>query len=127
MIAITAQTALEHEPLYITTYSKNIDRLLGGGVALGSVTEICGMPGLGKTQLSMQLCATVQIPNSYGGREGEVIYMDTEGSFNSGRMKQIANSMLDWIKQEYNHSIPIKDVLNNIKIYLNSNLKPIEI
>jgi RecA/RadA recombinase len=53
MVAISALDALrleENNPS-ITTYSGNLDNLLGGGIALGAVTEICGMPGMGKTQL----------------------------------------------------------------------------
>jgi RAD51-like protein 2 len=35
----------------ISTASAALDRLLGGGVAPGCVTEFCGVPGVGKTQL----------------------------------------------------------------------------
>ena len=35
----------------IVTFSAGIDEMLGGGVALGKVTEFCGAPGLGKTQI----------------------------------------------------------------------------
>ncbi len=28
-----------------------IDQLLGGGIMIGKVTEFCGVPGVGKTQL----------------------------------------------------------------------------
>lgn len=35
----------------VITFCSDLDRLLGGGVALGRVTEFCGVPGVGKTQL----------------------------------------------------------------------------
>ena len=35
----------------IVTFCAAIDEMLGGGVALGKLTEFCGAPGLGKTQL----------------------------------------------------------------------------
>jgi RecA/RadA recombinase len=37
------------------------------GVARGCVTEFCGAPGIGKTQLGMQLAVSVQIPAVLGG------------------------------------------------------------
>lgn len=35
----------------ITTGATELDALLGGGVAPQEVTEFCGVPGIGKTQL----------------------------------------------------------------------------
>lgn len=35
----------------IVTFCAKLDEMLGGGVPLGKITEICGAPGLGKTQL----------------------------------------------------------------------------
>ena len=35
----------------IVTFCAGIDGMMGGGVALGKVTEFCGGPGLGKTQM----------------------------------------------------------------------------
>jgi RAD51-like protein 2 len=32
------------------TFSAGVDGMLGGGVPLGKITEICGAPGVGKTQ-----------------------------------------------------------------------------
>ena len=32
------------------TFSASVDEMLGGGVPLGKITEICGAPGVGKTQ-----------------------------------------------------------------------------
>jgi RAD51-like protein 2 len=47
-------------------------QLLGGGIPLGEVTELCGIPGVGKTQFGMQLALDVQIPESLGGVMGKV-------------------------------------------------------
>jgi RAD51-like protein 2 len=66
---------------HIITFCKEIDQMLGGGVHLGEMIEFCGVPGIGKTQLAMQLCVDVQIPEAYHGVGGEAIYIDTEGSF----------------------------------------------
>ncbi len=40
----------------------------------------------------MQLSVDVQIPQCFGGVEGETIYIDTEGSFIVDRVIDIANS-----------------------------------
>ena len=40
----------EQQLLSIVTFSAQVDEMLGGGVPLGKITEICGAPGVGKTQ-----------------------------------------------------------------------------
>jgi len=35
----------------IVTFSEQLDTLLDGGVPLGKMTEFCGAPGVGKTQM----------------------------------------------------------------------------
>lgn len=35
----------------IITFCSGLDSVLGGGVAQAQVTEFCGAPGLGKTQI----------------------------------------------------------------------------
>lgn len=34
----------------IITFSHKIDSMFGEGLPLGKITEICGVPGIGKTQ-----------------------------------------------------------------------------
>jgi len=41
----------ERSQQYIVTFSEQLDTILGGGVPLTKITEICGAPGVGKTQL----------------------------------------------------------------------------
>lgn len=76
----------------IITFSKDLDELLGGGIRTGTVTEFCGVPGVGKTQLGMQLAIDVQIPPSFNGVGGQAIYLDTEGSFTVERCAQMADA-----------------------------------
>ena len=38
----------------------SIDELLEGGLYSGEVTELCGAPGVGKTQVSYLICFCVQ-------------------------------------------------------------------
>ena len=35
----------------VVTFSEQLDLLLGDGVPLGKMTEFCGAPGVGKTQI----------------------------------------------------------------------------
>lgn len=35
----------------VITFSQKLDEILGGGIPLCKITEICGCPGTGKTQL----------------------------------------------------------------------------
>jgi RAD51-like protein 2 len=76
-----------------------MDQILGGGVALGQVTEFCGVPGVGKTQLGMQLAINVQLPNAFKGASGEAIYIDTEGSFTAERCAQMADAFCTHLKK----------------------------
>jgi DNA repair protein RadA len=74
----------------ITTGSKNLDKLLGGGVETQAITELCGEFGTGKSQISMQLCITSQQPFEQGGLGGKVLFLDTEGTFSPERINSVA-------------------------------------
>ena len=39
-----------------------LDRVLGGGIVIGSVTLIGGEPGIGKSTILLQLCGEVSKP-----------------------------------------------------------------
>ncbi|NXL93806.1 RA51C protein, partial [Alectura lathami] len=88
----TALELLEEEQAqgFIITFCSALDNILGGGVQLTKITEICGAPGVGKTQLCMQLAVDVQIPECFGGVAGEAVFIDTEGSFMVDRVADIA-------------------------------------
>lgn len=80
------------EIIKITTGSKNLDALLGGGIETKAITEAFGAFGSGKTQLAHVLACTVQLPTEKGGADGMAVYIDTEGTFRPERIKQIAKS-----------------------------------
>lgn len=84
----------EHNQKFIVTFSEEFDNLLGGGVPLEKLTEFCGPPGIGKTQICLQLAVDVQIPEYLGGVGGEAIYIDTEGSFVVERAAEIAEAAI---------------------------------
>ncbi|XP_065890495.1 DNA repair protein RAD51 homolog 3-like isoform X2 [Dysidea avara] len=83
----------------IVTFSAQIDEMLGGGVPLGRITEICGPPGIGKTQLSIQLAVDVTIPEFFGGLGKQAVYIDTEGSFLVDRVYKVASATVEHIKR----------------------------
>ena len=76
----------------ITTRSKELDNLLGGGIETGSITECYGAFGSSKTQLAHQLSVNVQLPKDKGGMEGGVLYIDTEQTFRPERIQQMARA-----------------------------------
>ncbi|XP_057455369.1 DNA repair protein RAD51 homolog 3 isoform X2 [Lotus japonicus] len=86
----------------ITTSCVDLDNILGGGINCKEVTEIGGVPGIGKTQIGIQLAVNVQIPLEYGGLGGKAIYIDTEGSFMVERVLQIAEACIEDMS-EYSH------------------------
>ncbi len=60
------QTAAEYAEkrkgiIHLTTGSTEFDKLLGGGVETGSITEVFGEFRTGKTQLCHTLCVTCQV------------------------------------------------------------------
>lgn len=83
----------------ITTSCSELDDILGGGISCKEVTEIGGVPGIGKTQLGIQLAVNVQIPMDYGGLQGKAVYIDTEGSFMVERALQIAEACLEDMRE----------------------------
>jgi len=77
----------------ITTGSKNLDQLLGGGVETRTVTEFFGEFGSGKTQICHQLSVNVQLPEEQGGLNAKAVYIDTEGTFRWERIEQMARGV----------------------------------
>jgi DNA repair protein RadA len=81
---------LEKKKLRCTTGSKALDGVLGGGIETRAITEFGGKFGSGKTQICLMLCVTAQLKPEEGGFGGRVLFFDTEGTFSSRRVYQIA-------------------------------------
>ncbi len=92
------------DTLYLSTGSKDLDELLGGGIETGSITELFGEFRTGKTQLCHTLCVTCQLPTESGGGEGKALYIDTEGTFRPERLLKIAER----------YGLKGEDVLENV-------------
>ncbi|KAG5642451.1 recombinase rad51 [Asterophora parasitica] len=82
--------ARRSELVHITTGSKQLDALLGGGIETGAITELFGEFRTGKSQICHTLAVTCQLPVSMGGGEGKCLYIDTEGTFRPVRLLAVA-------------------------------------
>lgn len=100
----TEYHAKRSEVCYLTTGSSELDKLLNGGIESGSITEIFGEFRSGKTQLCHTLAVTCQLPVEGGGAGGKCIYIDTEGTFRTERLRPIAEK----------HGLDPDEVLENI-------------
>ncbi|KAG6821403.1 hypothetical protein H0H93_014200 [Arthromyces matolae] len=93
----------------ISTGSKGVDGMLGGGIMSQSITEgenntspslsiqklilfeVYGEFRTGKTQLAHTMSVVAQLPPELGGASGKVAYIDTEGTFRPDRIRSIAD------------------------------------
>ena len=77
----------------IKTGSNEFDKLLGGGVETGAITECYGQYGSGKSQLAHTLAVRCQLPPEEGGAAGIAVFIDTEGTFRPERIVAIAEGV----------------------------------
>lgn len=68
----------------VSTQCESVDKLLNGGIEKGIITNFYGESGTGKTNVCIQIAATV------AENGGKVIYIDTEGGFSPERFEQVA-------------------------------------
>lgn len=109
MLNIRFQTAEEllkrrKEITRLTTGSKALDNILGGGVESRAILELIGEFGVGKTQICLTLCVTVQLPLESGGLDSGALYIDAEGTFRPERIVEISRG----------HNLEPNDILKNI-------------
>ncbi len=74
------------------TGCSEFDRIMGGGIETGVITEFIGEFGSGKTQICYTLSVLAQRPTEEGGLGGRVCVIDTEGTFLPERIVQIAQA-----------------------------------
>lgn len=90
----------------VSTGSKRLDDLLGGGIETQAITEFYGEFASGKTQIAHQAAVMVQLPEEEGGLEGRAVYIDTEHTFRPERILQIA----EYLGKD------ASEILKNIKV-----------
>jgi RecA/RadA recombinase len=72
-----------------------LNRAMKGGLLVGTISEICGSPGAGKTQFCLNCVLQAIVPSlrngaSSTGEGASVIYIDTELKFDPKRLVQMA-------------------------------------
>jgi DNA repair protein RadA len=90
MTDFTAAEDIDENVEFITTGSNELNRILGGGIATGKITEIFGPFKSGKTNLAHTVAITSQLPKKQGGLGSAVAYIDTENTFSRNKIKRIA-------------------------------------
>ncbi|MFA5108811.1 MAG: DNA repair and recombination protein RadA [Candidatus Micrarchaeia archaeon] len=90
----TADNILERrkEIRRISTGSKSLDELIGGGAESMAITEAYGKFSSGKSQVGFQLAVNVQKPLEQGGigEDSGVLFVDSESTFRPERISQLA-------------------------------------
>ena len=89
-----------------------------GGYPVGSVTEISGEAGCGKTQMCLCLSLQVQLQKSQGGLNGKTAYLSCgEGEFPIRRLSQLSDSFFSRASSHIHNSITSKvQLLDGVKI-----------
>lgn len=83
--------------MMVITFSKSVDSVVKVA-EIGMCTMISGNPGVGKSQLCMQLAVNALIPASDGGVGGSSLYISTEGLPDTSRI----SSMLQKLQNHVN-------------------------
>jgi RecA/RadA recombinase len=93
----------------ISTGSKAVDALLGGGIHTGMITDIYGESGSGKSQLCFTLCANC-------AKEAAcTLFIDTVGTFRPERIMEISGSQLPLEKITFIRAFTTIDQTNATK------------
>lgn len=92
---VTGDVLLERrkEVKRLSTGSKALDDLMGGGLETQCIVEFFGQFGSGKTQIGHQLAVNCQRDEDDGGLGGHTLYIDTENTFRPERIAQMARGI----------------------------------
>jgi DNA repair protein RadA len=96
----------------LTSGSKQLDELLGGGFETQAITEVFGAFGSGKTQIAHQLAVNIGLSTDDGGLQGQSVIIDTENTFRPERIAQLARG-LDLDPQEVLKTIHVARAYNS--------------
>ncbi|KAJ2459005.1 DNA repair protein rhp57 [Coemansia sp. RSA 2424] len=108
---------LKDDDVWISTGDLEIDQCLGGGIRLGSMVEVVGESAAGKTQLCIQLAISAQLPETYGGLDGDVIYISTEGPFPVSRLGSMVYPLVRRVcGEDYANSVDPADFMHRIQV-----------
>jgi len=77
----------------LTTGTKALDELLGGGLETQAITETFGEFGSGKSQLGHQLAVNATRAQDDGGLDSDTVWIDTENTFRPERITQMSEAL----------------------------------
>jgi RecA/RadA recombinase len=86
---LTAKALRASPCAHVRTALPTLDTELGGGLAVGTLTEVSGAAGCGKSQLCMHLSAHALLDDA----RAHVVFIDTERSFRAVRFAQIVGAL----------------------------------
>ncbi|KAG0336776.1 DNA repair protein xrcc3 [Podila humilis] len=98
-------TALDllHEESWLSMGDPVMDQAMGGrGIVARGITEIAGESAVGKTQMCLQLCLMALLPKDYGGLDGSVVWLSTEGKFPYSRLEALIGHFVS----RYSDNVP---------------------
>jgi RAD51-like protein 1 len=101
---------------FLATGLDDLDKALRGGISVGTVTELVGPAGVGKTQFAMMLSVLAALPEEDYGGFGEdcgVLYFDTEGKFQASRLHEMARHK---VPRYFDHSSTLHAEANLSKL-----------
>lgn len=85
----------------IPTGCEQLDTALNGGIRLGTITEINGNSGSGKTQVCLQLAVNTVLPLPLGTIDGHVLWISTKRCIFPQRVNQLVDNYLNiWKSQK---------------------------
>lgn len=82
---------LDNNTKSISTSSQELDEALQHGNRLGTLTEINGASGTGKTQLCLQLTINTILPEPIGWVGGDAVYISTKRNFCKQRVVELVD------------------------------------
>ena len=108
------QLLLQHESrtpgMYLPSGLAALDAAMGGGFIVGTLSEVCGPPGVGKTQLCLSACVQCIVQRAKeennvvnGSGKYSILYIDTEMKFSAQRLQEIALHGFPSLFQEQTH------------------------
>lgn len=100
---------------FISTGCLALDRILGGGLPLGRMTEFYGEPSSGKSLVAAQLAAVAQQDENM-----VVAYIDTEGAVSIGQMRRIG---VDVDNLLYSSPETIEEVFDTLDVLIEQTAK----
>lgn len=97
----------------ISTLDPILDASLSGGIPTGTITEIAGEAGAGKTQLLLALLLAVQLPPPHGTGK-RALYISTEAPLSTRRLTQMLKHNPVLLAASASNPIASKPSLDNI-------------